>query len=231
MRAIWLPLINLDKVHILVNESHHHLVNVVRIKVHDELLLLNGKGLKVKTVVSSISKKEIILKEIEREFVERNFIFDLALGIPKKDALELSLKEATELGFRRIYLVRSAYSQNKVPELERTNKLLISALEQSNSPFVPEVIESTWMNLRWDDYGLKLMMDSQTRPPSRNHGSLDKTSLLLVGPEGGFDPAELSYLHARIGLEILKLPTPILRTPTAVAAGAGCLLQRLMDRK
>lgn len=231
MRAVWIPEIKDSLEYVITGEAHHHLVNVVRIQVNEELLLLDGQGLRVRTRVKALSKKEIILEGLNRELAERGIQIDLALGIPKREALELSLKQATELGFRRIYLVRSAFSQLKFPEVERLQKILISALEQSNASFIPEVIEKSWNELPWGDYGLKLMMDSQTRDSVKVVVDMERPALLIVGPEGGFDSAELGYLHERPGLEILNLPTPILRTPTAVAAGAGCLLQRLIDRR
>src|SRR5690606_2455199 len=122
----------------------HHLVKVVRLEAGEELLLLDGHGLKVKTKVSAVTKREMRLEQLEILQEARRYEFDLALGIPKREALELSLKEATELGFRRIYLIRAEYSQMKLPELERLQRLLISALEQSNSAFLPELIETDW---------------------------------------------------------------------------------------
>lgn len=231
MRAVWIPEIKDSLEYVINGETHHHLVNVVRIQVNEELLLLDGRGLRVRTRVKSFSKKESILEGLNSEMTERGMQIDLALGIPKREALELSLKQATELGFRRIYLVRSAYSQLKVPELERLKKILVSSLEQSNASFIPEIIENSWSDIPWGDYGLKLMMDSQTRDSVKVVADMERPALLIVGPEGGFDSAELGYLHKRPGLEILNLPTSILRTPTAVAAGAGCLLQRLIDRR
>jgi 16S rRNA (uracil1498-N3)-methyltransferase len=231
MRAVWLPSIASGPKHLLVGEAYHHLVNVVRTEAGEDVLLLDGKGLKVWVRVMQISRRELHLQETGREEVQRRFEMDLALGIPKREALEMVLKEATELGIRRIYLVRAAYSQQKVPEADRLQKLLVSALEQSNAPFLPEILESNWQSIEWNEYGLKLLMDSQTEECTHEVLDFFAPTLLVVGPEGGFEKSELSYLHQRPGLEILNLPTPIMRTPTAVATGAGCLLQRLIDRQ
>jgi 16S rRNA (uracil1498-N3)-methyltransferase len=231
MRAIWLPSIDDSLIHQISGEPFHHLVNVVRINEGEELLLLDGCGLQVRTVVNRKSKRDIELKEIERVMIQVTHTMDLALGIPKRDALELCLKQATEIGFRRIFLVRSEYSQIKVPEAQRVHNLLVSALEQSNAAFLPEIIECDWSQISWSEYGMKLMLDSQTE---ESKGELKKSStpmLLVVGPEGGFSPREIEFLHSVKGMEVLNFPTPIMRTPTALAVGAGSLLQRLMDRR
>jgi 16S rRNA (uracil1498-N3)-methyltransferase len=231
VRAVWLPIILNEHLHRVTGEAHHHLAHVLRIEVGDELLLLDGKGLCVKARTSLVSKKEIQLEEINREVRDRAFHLDLVLGIPKKEALELCLKQATELGFRTIFLVRAAYSQTKVPEIDRLVKLLSSALEQSNSAFLPEIVETSWSDIPWNEYDHKILLDSQTKESTQtllSEVTSQSSHLLIVGPEGGFDSQELAELHAKAGMEILCLPTPILRTPTALAVGAGCVLQRLI---
>jgi len=228
MRASWDPELSVQDRYSVSGTRHHHLVNVVRLEAGEELLLLNGKGLRVLTRVEAISKKELHLTFCSFDYSEENHLMDLALGIPKKEALELCLKQATELGFRRIFFVRSEFAQSKWPDADRIQNVLVSALEQSNSHFLPVITVTDWTGLPWTDYSHILMLDSQ----SKNCQNVDQTpgpkALLIVGPEGGFSQAESAELHARSDIEIIKLPTPILRTPTAVAAGAGILLGRLL---
>ncbi len=228
MRASFQKNLLLQENYQIKGESAHHLVNVVRIEAGEEILLLNGRGLKVKTKVSSLSKKEVNLEKLEHSEAPERFHMDLALGVPKKEALELSLKQAVELGFRKIFLVRSQYSQTRLPEADRIESLLISALEQSNSAYLPEIISASWSEIPAQDYAQIVMMDSQneTGPKKASTGS---PILLIVGPEGGFSPEESLFLHKWPQTKILNLPTPILRTPTAVATGAGIILGSLLD--
>ena len=229
MRAHWVVPLNIQDEYILTGDSLHHLVNVIRIEVNERLLLLDGKGSFVETTVSSISKKELRLKLCTHYEKKRSYEMDLVLAMPKREALELSLKQATELGFARVFLVRSEYSQMRFPEEERTNKLMVSALEQSNAAFLPEVLPSEWNKIPWENYGEILLLDSQTKDSKNaiiSEGNCRK--LLIVGPEGGFSPEELEMLHSLKSIRVVNLPTPILRTPTAVATGAGIILQRLL---
>jgi len=63
MRAHFIESLELSDHYILtVDDTLHHLLRVVRIEVGEELLLLNGKGLHVKTMVEGISKRELKLK-------------------------------------------------------------------------------------------------------------------------------------------------------------------------
>ncbi len=231
MRALYLEEIPEGESIELHGDLIHHLVSVVRIQTKEEILLLDGKGLKVSGVIESVSKKNLRIKVIKRETVSRDLNYDLALVVPKKDALELCLKEATELGFSRIYLVRGEYSQIKIPEEDRVKKLLVSALEQSNAAYLPEIQEAGLKDIRWDEYQRILWLDSQSSSGDEPSKTATGRDVLVVGPEAGFSPEERSLLLERKNLERIHLPTPILRTPTAVATGAGLLLQRLLDKK
>jgi 16S rRNA (uracil1498-N3)-methyltransferase len=226
MRAAYVQDLKSKPTYALAGDLLHHLVNVVRLEAGEELLLLDGKGLKVLTRVERITKKEIALTMVSDSIEERRFSIDVAIGIPKREALELCLKQATELGVRNIYLVRGAFSQMRVPEVDRLRKLLVSALEQSNAPYLPELIETNWALLP-DLPGI--FLDSQGTSMAQSSLKTPREVLLIVGPEGGLSPEELALLRGRTNLEAITLPTPILRTPTALSVGAGMLLQRLMD--
>lgn len=230
MRAQFLhPLPNQSEYQLKGDEAHH-LINVVRVELGEELLLLDGKGLKVHVRVKSLLKRELILETIKTENLDAPYKLDLALGIPKKEALEVSLKAAVELGIRRIYLIRAQYSQIKVPEAERLHSLLINALEQSNNAFLPEIITATWEQVPFADYAGIYLMDSQNgQAKKQTHPEVAASRLLIVGPEGGFSEQETTYFQSIANLQVLRLPSPILRTQTAVAAGAGVLLGSLLD--
>lgn len=229
MRAHWLKDLAVQDSYVLKDDSLHHLVNVIRIETGEELLLLNGAGLEVQTIVDAISKRELRLKFVSSSEKPRAFHFDLALAMPKREALELCLKEATELGFQKIYLIRSDYSQMKTPESDRMEKLLVSALEQSNATYLPQVIEASWEKIPFQEYAEAILMDSQTKLNAKTSKHDESASrLLIVGPEGGFSPRELEFLHSKEMVKVVNLPTPILRTPTALATGAGIMIQSLL---
>lgn len=227
MRALYQSPLKVEDSYVLKDEPLHHLVNVVRIEKGEEILLLNGEGLRIKTIVEEVSKKSVLLKTLAFETQELPFRMDLALGMPKRDALELSLKQAVELGFGKIYLIRSEYSQMKFPEEDRAQKLLISALEQSNASHLPQIIETTWDKIPFSTYKESILFDSR---PNGVLNSLDVeiNHILIIGPEGGFSPSEHEFFGQLANLKTLNLPTPILRTPTAIATGAGIVIRGLL---
>lgn len=230
MRALYFPHDPTAKEIEIIGDKLHHLLNVVRVGDGEDILLLDGKGIKTHTRICSISKKGIKVSVESYEVVLQGHNIHLAIGIPKKDALELSLKQATELGVKIIYLIRSDFSQNRIPELERLESVLVSALEQANTPFLPNVVSVSWEDIPWGEYAECVLMDSQgKREKYASESKGQDHKLLIIGPEGGFSPNELTFFETHKNIRKLQLPTPILRTPTAVATGVGFLLGTLLD--
>lgn len=229
MRAQWLKDLSVQESYLLSGEAHHHLVNVIRIAVGEKLLLLNGKGLAISTLVESVTKKHVALKFENYRQSEGRHQMDLALGLPKREALELCLKQAVEIGFGRIFMVRSAFSQIRQLEDERLQKILTAALEQSNAEFMPELIACEWADVPWQNYQQVVLLNSQSGSDAKKAAFENGAKLLVVGPEGGFSAQEINFFNSIENLLSLSLPTPILRTPTAVGVGAGLLLQPLLD--
>ena len=230
MRAHYLENLMIQSNYHLKGEDAHHLISVVRVELNEPILLLDGKGLKIHTLVESLSKRELILKTVSHETVTEDSRLNLALGIPKKEALELCLKQAVELGFRRIFLIRAAYSQMKLPDSDRILSLMVSALEQSNAAYLPILMNSSWEELPFEEFDEVVLMDSQTKRTDKGlKPGKSNSRLLVVGPEGGFSPVELEKLHQLKNASVVQLPCPILRSPTALAAGAGLIMGRLLD--
>jgi 16S rRNA (uracil1498-N3)-methyltransferase len=229
MKALWQDQLRVEEKYLLNTSELHHLLNVTRSEVGEELLLLNGQGLKVWTRIDSITKKEVCLTYLNSKHEVRQYRIAAAIGMPKREALELCLKQAVELGLSEIYLVKSAYSQMRHPEPERIHKVLISAVEQSNAAFIPRIINASWEEIPWSSYQLCSYFDSLAAGGSAPLAPVE-SCLMVIGPEGGLSPAEVDLLNSQANLLSVHLPTPILRTPTALAAAAGYVIGALLDR-
>lgn len=199
-------------------DRFHHLANVLRTKIGDELLLLDGAGQRTVCIVTAISKKSLVVRGLSSQQVPRVASCDVLLFFPKREALESMLKMATEMGVNHIYLFRGQYSQDKFPDPERVEALLRSAMEQSNNPWKPEIVLCQ-TPADWPRHEHTILMDVASVPTSR----IDKTksSLLVIGPEAGFSDDERRSLQSRAHVTVLSFPTPILRASTALPAGLG----------
>lgn len=223
MRAIYHPFENLEKTLLITGEQAKHL-QVVRIRQGEEVLLLNGQGAKAYTVVGAISKNqvELIVSKVESE--TRMHGIHLAVANPKKDAFEDILKIAVEMGVKSIQPLKSEYSQYDYESSDRLNRILESALIQSNNAFMPVVHTQKSLEEFLESIQLPLYFFNSRPSENKITNSSAVEKMVLIGPEGGFSEREIDLITARPQIFSIHLPTPIQRAPTAVASSIGYLL-------
>lgn len=224
MRAIFIEI--LSKEVILEEETAHHLINVLRVKKGQKVLGLNGKGVKAEYLLDEVTKKKINLTKINEEIIERPHAIDIAVGKVKKEALSLILKQACELGVENIIIYESEYSQNYRLNLERLNKILVSGIEQSNSAYLPQIVESKIGEIDYSKYERVVYFSSQ-RDTSAGNIDLVGDILLFIGPEGGLSSDEEEKLAQMKNSHRIHLNIPIMRAPTAVSCAMGYLFAKL----
>ena len=224
MRALFHPFDFNDQKELVINDDGVHHLNVVRARVNDSLLLLNGGGGKLQTVIKSIEKKQVIVEVRKFEQCEKNNDFVLAVALPKKDAFEDILKMAVELGVQTIVPLSSQYSQYDYIESDRTARLVESALVQSNNPWLPEIKAQKKLAEFLNDNSLPLAFFNSIQSSKNREHSVRFPLVILIGPEGGFSDEEIHLIKSQKNVMEVHLPTPILRAPTAVCASIGYFL-------
>ncbi len=208
----------------LKDDVFHHLATVVRVRVGDEILLLDGQGARARARVLEVGRRTVDLEVSAPEGVERAPAWDVLLVVPKREALESMLKMAVELGIRRVWLLRGDYSPEKIPEAPRLHALLRSALEQSNNPWMPEVRTlEEWREVPWSEYARVLIFDQRGAAHDEVRLGSSDGILTVIGPEGGFSESERASWPT---VTLVALATPILRAPTALAAAWGWQLSK-----
>tara|TARA_R110000868_G_scaffold97619_3_gene268590 strand:+ start:8073 stop:8795 length:723 start_codon:yes stop_codon:yes gene_type:complete len=222
---------------IISGETFNHL-KVVRLKIGEEIILLNGRGDLYKAKLDQMDKKSAIVMITDHTFKPAEAKFDIAIGLVKKDAFDLCLKMAVELGANKIIPLQTQYSQRYDLNFERANRLLIQALEQSNAAWLPqlhEVISLTSFNQQIVDkshnYSNIIVMGMRESLLPSQLPELNSPILGFIGPEGGFSEEEEEMLAKLSGASCVHLPTPILRAPTALAALGGVIFtkRRVLD--
>lgn len=228
MRAVFLnqTFSENEKLITLLGDGAHHL-NVVRVKNQEEILILNGKGQAVKARVISIAKQKIELEVIQLIFKERSHELSLAIALPKKDAFEDIVKMAVEIGIKNIYPLTSKFSQFEYTPSERLDRVIESALIQSNNYYWPEIYPQQTLDSFIANHSKSLwFFNSQGNGQTISHRSPDDT--ILIGPEGGFSSEEVAMIRTYQNKVIeIMAPTPIMRAPTAFAVASGYLLSSL----
>lgn len=215
VRAIYLSeVVDQSQYTITEKAKLHHLLNVVRIRRGQNLMLLDGKGLKVNTSVEFVSRDQVHLKRNGTQFVENRSFLSVAFAQPKKEAFETCLRSCVEVGAGEIIILKSERSQNYPLKEARIHSILENALEQSNCPYFPEWNNISLEEVNFDKYSNVAL---STLKASEETREIRGNCLLLIGPEGGFTSEEERYVSNYNQAFPLSFNGPILRTPTAIS--------------
>jgi 16S rRNA (uracil1498-N3)-methyltransferase len=233
-----------------------YLGQVLRKRPGDPVRLFNGRDGEWEGTVASLARDRAVLRA-ERCLAPQRGVPDvtLLLGVLKRDAMEAAVQAAVELGAARIVPVLAGRSVPDRVNVARLSLIAREAAEQCERLEVPEVTEPRPFGAALDAWaaapprgGVRARepegaAPQAERPPTlflaaERHGARPLPLAaagaapplgLLVGPEGGFTPAELDDALARPFVVAATLGPRILRARTAVAAGLAILMAAAGD--
>lgn len=220
----------------------NHIKNVLRMKEKDKLLISNGTDKDFLCEILSISSQSVLCKiiDVDLEGTELPSKIYLFQGLPKSDKMELIIQKAVELGVHEIIPVDTKRSVVKLDEKKAENKIKrwqqisLSAAKQSKRIIIPNIhkIMSFKEALEYAsgfEYNLipyenaKDMEDTKKAIEAiKPHTSIG----IFIGPEGGFDEAEISLAISN-GVLPVTLGKRILRTETAGIAALSVIMFHL----
>jgi 16S rRNA (uracil1498-N3)-methyltransferase len=212
-----------------------HAVSVSRLATGDHITVGNGAGLVVGGRVLSAEPAEFVL---EVEAVDRaepvSPAIWLAQALAKGDRDEYAVQQATELGVDGVIpwsAQRSIvkWEGTKVAKgRQRWSAIVREATKQSVRPWIPEVgdLASTAVLAALAGQTRMLVLDPTAEESLSSIEPDGRDLVLVVGPEGGIAPAELSRLTAA-GASLWNLGRTVLRTSTAGPAAIAVLNTRL----
>lgn len=217
---------------VISGEAFHHL-SVLRLRVGDEVLLLDGCGDLGRAILRSVSRSSAQAEVLER-WHEGEELLPLRLiqGLPRGEKLEWLLEKGVELGISAFTPVSTERSQVRGEKFSRWQRIIQEAARQSRRPLLPvleelqplsQALQQTTEELRlmlWEEGSTPLNAVLPQPPPA--------SCVLLVGPEGGFSSAEAQAAVAA-GFLPVSLGKRILRTETAGMAVAAVLQNRYGD--
>ena len=151
----------------------------------------------------------------------------LLVAALKRDAMDWLVEKATELGVAAIRPVLTRRTVAERANAQRLSAIARGAAEQCERLSVPEVTDALPLHRvldGWDGTPLVVAMERSAAPPLRQAVTgVSSPPALLVGPEGGFETAELDDLRRRAFVVPAALGPRILRAETAAVAGLAAL--------
>jgi 16S rRNA (uracil1498-N3)-methyltransferase len=221
----------------LEKDKAHYIVNVLRLKAGDGIVLFNGVDGEWLARITETGKKGAAAL-CEALMRPQPPVADLwLLFAPLKSArLDYLMQKAVEMGASHVFPVITERTQVQRFNADRAHANMIEAAEQCEILAVPTL--ATEMHLPdvlapWDAERRMIFCDEEADASNPLAGLQDvpKTDrlALIIGPEGGFSNGERQALLALPKVTRLSLGPRILRADTAAVAAMAVIQSMLGD--
>jgi 16S rRNA (uracil1498-N3)-methyltransferase len=203
--------------HVLSEEESKHACRVMRLKINDEIAILDGKGIEFICKIIDDHAKHCKV-EIISKFEESKPNHDLHIAIaPTKiiDRIEWFLEKATEIGITEITPLLCANSERKQIKEDRLEKIIIAAMKQSKRLFLPKLNPLTDVTTFIKKHPKGLIAHCYDGEKNTIAESFETSNFpILIGPEGDFTLQEVEKFLLS-GYKTITLGKNRLRTETA----------------
>ena len=212
---------------LLSKEHTHYVANVMRLKRGSNINFFNKEGEWVSEIVFlEKDRGEVKFLNRVKESLKSSSI-KLAICLVKKNPMEIILQKATELGVATIIPIISERTEIKELNLERANRIVIEATEQSNQlspPKISKIIKLKDFINNQNNSDKVFFADINCKDRLKKEDIKgDNLKTILIGPEGDFSPAEIKMILENKNTKSFSLSKNILRTETATISALSLI--------
>ncbi len=194
-------------------------------KKGDEVHLADGKGMHAIATIADDHPKKCLLQLNSRtqHMLTRNYYLHMMVAPTKNmDRIEWFIEKATESGIDEISFIETENSERAKVNMERCEKITISAMKQSKQWFLPKLnslqkVSAAIHNHQSDNAYIAWCETPETVLLSyklTTATSAFQRITILIGPEGDFTATEVQQA-TQAGFQPVSLGHSILRTETA----------------
>lgn len=217
-----------DEVCITEERIVHQVQKVLRLNIHDRIVVFDGGGKDYEAEIVDSDKKSLKIKILESKkvFVPEKKI-TLFMSVIKKENFELVCEKATELGVTKIVPVVTERTLQKNLNRERVEKILVEASEQCGRGNLPILGDQMTLIEVIENYSDVFVCDlsegnnqlSSTKLQTTTHNQIG----ILIGPEGGWTEKEREMFKEK-SMMTVSLGETVLRAETAGIVGVSFLM-------
>jgi 16S rRNA (uracil1498-N3)-methyltransferase len=226
-----------DGVLTVTGPEARHISRVMRHEVGNVIGVVDGVGGEHEVELTAVRADRVVGRVLSntKGAREPKHRVAIAQAVLKGDHLTRVCSQATELGVSRIIPFESARTVGRLSpaKLERLHAVSLAAMKSSTRTMLPEIdapVEfSRLLKLDGEFDQVLVAYEDETgaglgKALKRDAGSV----LVVVGPEGGFEPAEIEALK-NVGAAPFSLGPRRLRAETAAVTVAAITLGLLGD--
>jgi 16S rRNA (uracil1498-N3)-methyltransferase len=205
-------------------ELAHQVRRVLRLRDGDRIVLLAGDGFEAEC---RLDGEECVVEARRPGHGEPRHRLTVCQALLKGEGLEHVVRQGTEVGVARFRLViteRCVAREVSPRRLERLRAIAREAAEQSERGVVPPVEAPVPLEAVLSPASVLLF----ERHDGARLGQLPPAETVVIGPEGGFAPAEVETAMGA-GLVVAGLGPRILRSESVALAATAVILSRTGD--
>lgn len=205
----------------LSKEQEWQCTKVLRMRVGDEMRLVDGSGSGILAQLTNMNPIE--LKEVGvLEFESRKTHITLIASLIRPERLEWMIQKACEVGADRIILMQADhgvvrdFGDRIQRKLERWNLIAKEASEQAYLS-APVTIEGVITKEELESYRSDLNVFADLGPGDHIMSAVlphHESITIVIGPEGGFSDSEVQYFNSKEFTQV-SLGSSVLRAETA----------------
>lgn len=206
-------------------EALNYLLNVLRLREGDAILLFNGRDGEFLARLSQVTRRAALLRvETKTRDQTPRADLDYCFAPLKQARLDYMAQKATEMGAGRLVPVITRRTQVRKVNGARLTANAVEAAEQCGVLAVPEIVEALDL---FDFLALfpsdRLLVFCDEDAPLADPYEILRVAQgqgasILIGPEGGFDDAERAAIARVPGAVKISLGPRVLRADTAAVA-------------
>jgi len=224
---------------VLVGDEAHHVAHVMRHKIGDRIVAVDGRGMVYEARIGRVSDSAVEARIMKKRRKPNEPISSLtvAQGVLKGARMDYAVEKLTELGARSIVPFISSRSTALTSEggekIGRWRRIAVAAMKQSERSILPPVSDIATFEevlalakehdlflIGWEEEKKNRANDLETKGK--------KSVLVAVGPEGGFTEKEVEAARSA-GANVLTLGERKLRSETASVVLTTLVLGRMGD--
>jgi len=209
-------------------EAYQHLFRARRVAVGEEMRVVDGKGKARWGKVARVDRTSATIA-LGEPAPDNEPAFRLQLIVPtcRPERASWLIEKATEVGVSGIWFVNMIRAPRELGggTFDRLRRVAMAAVEQCHRSRLPEISGPyAWKDaLKLAANGGRWFLDTEAADRGGWGTPGGDSGALLIGPEGGLDPAERRELLAA-GWSAVGLGERTLRLETAAIVGAAFLL-------
>lgn len=206
----------------------HHILDVMRLKVSDEVIVFDGTGKEYVGIVKEAGRKSLLLEviKVRSALPQSRYSVTLIQAIPKKDKMDHIVEKATELG---ISVIAPVMTMRTIPEWNEAKMQSIvirwqaisqEAAKQSGRADLPQIKPIAAFDAaikNYIKYDLKLiaaLSDKAIRLKDALRCCQGGRIAVAIGPEGDFTNEEIGVAE-EAGFRTISLGPRVLKSDTA----------------